>query len=48
LFLSMIVPYSRLEFDNFQQYLLSFEFKFISIRPTQTGYIQVMQLRPSQ
>jgi len=31
-------PYIRLGFGRFQYYLLSFKFKFISVKSTQTGY----------
>ena len=35
----LIISYIRLGFGRFQHYLLSLKFKFISIRPTQIGYI---------
>jgi len=38
----LVIPHIRLGLARFQHYLLSFEFKFISFRPTQIGHTQVI------
>ena len=44
----IVIPYIRLGFGKFQHYLRSVKFELKDVRPTQTGYIQVIQPRPTQ